>query len=84
MGRLRRRPGEPMTPEELAAYNKSQDLELRVYYGFGAECVRMYPEDARVLDPATVSGMEVYVDAEMVPGEPEIVSPEQAKRRYGG
>jgi hypothetical protein len=39
-----------MTPEDLAASIQSQDLELRVRYGFGAECVRMHPDDAKLLD----------------------------------
>ena len=72
-----------MTPEELTAYIESQDLELRVYYGFGAECVRMHPEDARLLDAATLFGMDVYVDEDLALGEPEIVSPEETRRRYG-
>lgn len=42
----------------------------------------MHPERARTLD-AAVCGMEVYVDAELIPGEPEIVSPWEAQRRYG-
>jgi hypothetical protein len=67
---------------DLAARIRAQGLSLRVYYGFGAECVRMHPEDARTLDAATVCGMEVYGDAGIVPAEPEIVQPEEAVRRY--
>jgi hypothetical protein len=72
-----------MTPEELAAYIASQDLEARVYCGVGADAVAMHPDDARILDAATVCGIEVYVDENLAPEEPEIVSPEEVRRRYG-
>jgi hypothetical protein len=42
----------------------------------------MHPEDAKILGAATVCGMEVYVDEDLAPGEPEVVSPWEAKRRY--
>jgi hypothetical protein len=71
-----------MTPEDLTNCIKSQDLELRVAYGFSAECLRMHPDDARILHDVTVCGMMIYVDKDLTPGEPEIVAPEEARRRY--
>jgi hypothetical protein len=35
------------------------------------------------MDATTVCGMEVYVDEDLAPGEPEIASPEEVLRRYG-
>ena len=46
-----------MMPDELAAYIRSQDLELRGYYGFDAECVRLHPKDASTLDASTVCAL---------------------------
>lgn len=75
--------GAAMTFEELTAYIASQDLEARVYYGFGADAVAMHPEDAKLLNASSLLGMTVYVDEDLAPGEPEIVSPWEAMRRYG-
>jgi hypothetical protein len=70
--------------DDLAARIWVQDVQLRVDYGFGAEAVAINPKDARILDATTVCGIQVYLYAGMVPGVPEIVSPEETRRRYGG
>jgi hypothetical protein len=57
---------------------------LRVHYGIGAECVVMNLDDAKILDTVKVCGMTIYVDSGMVPGEPQIVSPKEARRRCEG
>ena len=62
-----------------AAYVKARDLELRVRYGFGARCVAMHLDDAKILNVATLFGVEVYVDAELAPGHRR--SP-RLRRRY--
>ena len=71
-------------PEKLIAHIHAQDLKLCVAYGIRAKGVAMHPEDARILDVPSLFGMHVYVDEDLAPGEPEIVSPEEARRRYGG